>query len=106
MSEKHMTTAVVVPNPDMPELDQPIVVTAEETPTALEIRDRLLSNPRLGGSDLQVRILDGRAKISGTVLTEQQREIALGIAGSVVGNDRVDDDILTGEQAGYSACEA
>jgi osmotically-inducible protein OsmY len=104
--ERPMTTSVVVPSDRMPGLEEPIVVSAEETPIALRIRDALLADPRIGGSDLQVRMSDEHAVISGTVRTEEQRDVALNIAGRYVGRDRVTDDIQTGDQASYSVCEA
>ncbi len=106
MDDEHsMTISVAVPGEEMPGLEEPIVVSAEETPIALKIRDALLSEPHLGGADLQVRVRDERAIISGDVRTEEQKDIALNIAGRYVGRDRVTDEIQTGGQIGYF-CEA
>jgi len=100
-----IVTSVAWPGEELPDLSEPIVVSAQETPIALEIRDALISEPRLGGSDLQVLVRDERAIISGDVRTEEQRDIALNIAGRYVGRDRVTDEIQTGAQIGYF-CEA
>lgn len=103
--ERVMTTSVAVPGADMPGMEEPIVVSSEVSSIALEIRDALLSDPRLGGADLQVRVLNDHATISGDVRTEEQKEVALKIAGRFVGRDRVIDEIQTGTQISYF-CEA
>ena len=106
MDDEHsMTISVAVPSEEMPDLEEPIVVSAEETPIALKIRDALLAEPRLGGADLEVRVRGEHATISGDVRTEEQKDIAVSIAGRYVGRDRVTDEIQTGVQVSYF-CEA
>lgn len=94
-------TSVAVPGEDRPGLEEPIVVSAEETPIALKIRDALLSEPGLGGADLEVRIRGELVTLSGTARTEDQKDLALNIAGRFVGRDRVTDEIRTDEQISY-----
>ena len=98
-------TSVAVPGEDRPGLEEPIIVSAEETPVALKIRDALLSESRLGGADLEVRVRGELATLSGTVRTEDQKDLALNIVGRFVGRDRVTDEIQTDEQTSYF-CEA
>lgn len=105
MSDIPMTTSIAIPGRDMPDLQEPIVVSAEQSVTAVNIRDGLLSDARLGGVDLQVRMSGDNAVISGDVRTEDQRDVALSIAGHYVGPDHVKDDMQTGDQISYF-CEA
>jgi len=92
-------TAVSVPN------GKSVVVTAEESPVAVQIRDALLAESSMAGANLEVRMRDDHAVLSGTVVSEEQKETALNIAGRYVGRDRVIDDIQTGEEISYF-CEA
>jgi len=92
-------TAVSVPN------GESVVVTAEESPVAVQIRDALLAESSMAGANLEVRMRDDHAVLSGTVVSEEQKETALNIAGRYVGRDRVIDDIQTGEEISYF-CEA
>ncbi|MCL6629879.1 MAG: BON domain-containing protein, partial [Armatimonadetes bacterium] len=82
-------TAVSVPN------GESVVVTAEESPVAVQIRDALLAESSMAGANLEVRMRDDHAVLSGTVVSEEQKETALNIAGRYVGRDRVIDDIQT-----------
>ena len=100
-----MTTSVAVPGEEQPDLEEPIIVSAEETPIALVIRDALLGEARLGGANLQVRVHGEHATLSGSVRTEEQKDLALNIAGRYVGRDRVTDEVQTGAQVSYF-CEA
>jgi len=103
--ETPIVTSVAVPGEETPGLEEPIVVSAEETPIALRIRDALLAEPRLGGADIAVRMHDERVTLSGDVRTEEQKDLALNIAGRYVGRDRVTDQLQTGGQISYF-CEA
>ncbi|GEM_PF-4571084 len=105
MSELPMVTSVAMPWEHEPDMEEPIVVSAEEHPLALTIRDALLTEPELGGADLEVRVRDERIVLSGIVYDEDQRERVLSIAGRFVGRKRVTDEIETGEQMSY-VCEA
>lgn len=101
MNDKEIpeVTAVSVPN------GESVVVTAEESPVAVQIRDALLAEPSMAGANLEVRMRDDHAVLSGTVVSEEQKETALNIAGRYVGRDRVTDDLRTGEEISYF-CEA
>ena len=70
-----------------------VTVSAEENPTALAIRDDLLSEPRLGGAGLEVKVRDLNVRISGTVLTPEQRDVAMNIVGRHTACDRIEDAI-------------
>lgn len=83
-----------------------IIVSAETSPAALKIRDAFLAESGLEGADLRIEMDGNRAVISGIVLTEDQRELSLRIAGRYVGRDRVVDKIETGDQFGIEVCEA
>ncbi len=69
------------------------------------IRDALLTEPGLGGADIQVRMQHEQVTLSGDVRTEEQKDLALNIAGRYVGRDRVTDELQTGSQISYF-CEA
>lgn len=101
MNDKEIpeVTAVSVPN------GESVVVTAEESPVAVQIRDALLAESSMAGANLEVQMRDDHAILSGTVISEEQKETALNIAGRYVGRDRVIDDIQTGEEISYF-CEA
>lgn len=92
-------TAVSVPN------GESVIVTAEESPIAVQIRDALLADSSLAGANLEVRMRDDHAIVSGTVVSEEQKATALNIAGRYVGRDRVIDNIQTGGEISYF-CEA
>lgn len=92
-------TAVSIPD------GESVIVTAEESPVAVQIRDALLAESSLAGANLEIRMRDDHAILSGTVISEEQKETALNIAGRYVGRDRVIDDIQTGEEISYF-CEA
>ena len=99
MNDEDMTIATTIPG------DGPVTVSAEENPTALKIRDDLLAESRLGGSDLEVKVHDLTVNISGTVLTPEQRDIALNIVGRHVGCDQIEDSIEIADEGSYF-CEA
>jgi osmotically-inducible protein OsmY len=91
-------TAASVPNGNS------IVVTAEELPIALQIRDALLAENSLAGAVLEVRMRNDNIVLSGTVASKEQREIALDIAKHYAGHDRIINEIQTSEEIG-SFCE-
>lgn len=100
MKEATMVTSVA-----MSDSKNPIVVTSESSPTAIAIRDGLLSDTRLAGADLNIQVLDNHVIVSGEVESEEQRDVALNIVGRYVGRDRVYDELLTPDQISYF-CEA
>ena len=104
-SETPMVTSVAMPWEHEPDMEEPIIVSAEETPLALTVRDALLREPELGGADLEVRVKGDCLVLSGVVYDQSQKERALSVAGRFVGRRHVTDEIETGEQVGY-VCEA
>ena len=82
-----------------------VTVSAEENPTAIKIRDDLLAEPRLSGADLEVKVHGSIVRISGTVLTPEQRDIALNIVSRHVGCDQIQDALEIGDGGSYF-CEA
>lgn len=82
-----------------------VTVSAEENSTALRIRDDLLAEPRLGGAELEVKVHDDHIRISGSVLTPEQRDIVLNIVGRHVGPYGIEDAIEIADQ-GTDFCEA
>lgn len=100
MKEKPMVTSVsLVDSKDV------VVVSAEESPTALRIRDGLLSDARLRGIDISIRVEGGKVVLSGEIKNEDQRSAIVIVARRYVGPNRVVDDLQTPEQASYF-CEA
>lgn len=97
MNDEDMTIATTVHGD--------VTVSAEENPTALAIRDDLLSEPRLGGADLEVKVHDLCVHISGTVLTPEQHDIVLNIVGRHAGCDHIEDAIEIANAGAYF-CEA
>ena len=83
-----------------------VIVSSEQSPIAIKIRDALLAESRLGGAYLRINMQGNSAVVSGSIRTEDQRNLALNITGRYVGRDRVIDNIETGEQISYNVCEA
>ncbi len=54
---------------------------------AADLRERLVSDPRIGEQDIQVAVVAGRIVISGSVATEARREAISEVAVEVVGPD-------------------
>lgn len=104
-AETPMITSVAMPWEHEPDMEEPIIVSAEEHPLALTVRDALLTEPELGGADLEIRLRGDSLVLSGIAYDESQRERALSIAGRFVGRRHVIDEIETGEQVSYF-CEA
>lgn len=107
MSDEHtsIVTSIAIPGEEMPDLEEPIVISAEEVPVALEIRAALISTSTLGGATLHIATKDNNVTISGRVRSERQHELALSIAGRYVGRDRVIDRIDVEMDTSYF-CEA
>lgn len=103
-SAKVVTAAVQIQSPAGGQ--DTIIVSTENEPVALKIRDALLSDSRLGGADLDIRVQGKHAIVSGSIRADEQRDLALKIAGRYVGRDRVVDQMQTGEQLSYDVCEA
>jgi hypothetical protein len=70
---------------------------------AADLRERLVSDPRIGEQDIQVAVVAGRLVISGSVATEARRDAISEVAVEVVGPDhrnlvtvvRVDGPVVT-----------
>lgn len=84
-----MVTSVAMPSPEMPDLEAPIVVSADQNPAAIRIRDALVTEPQLGGVDITVHVMKGHAEISGTMTHSDQREIVTAIASRYIPLERV-----------------
>jgi osmotically-inducible protein OsmY len=82
--------------------DEPVLVSCEENPLAISIRDAILAERRLGGANLRVDMHGKQVVLSGRVKTDDQRTLSLNIAGRYVGRDRVIDQLKMGEQIGSS----
>ncbi len=96
-------TSVAVPGDERPGLREPMIVSVEAIPAALEIRDALFSEPRLGGANLKVWLRGENARVEGHVPTEEQRDIIIEIMRRFV--KRIVVEVLTGDQTSYF-CEA
>ncbi len=78
-------TSIAVPSAHEPEIKQPIIITAEEEPTALVIRDSLITEPKLGGADIEIRIDEDKVILSGKVVSEEQKNLIIKTAKRFIG---------------------
>jgi osmotically-inducible protein OsmY len=58
-----------------------------------QIEDKVAHEPALHGTDIKINVENTSVSLTGTVDTEQQHNLALGIAQSLAGDRTIDDKI-------------
>ncbi|MDI6829372.1 MAG: BON domain-containing protein [Armatimonadota bacterium] len=86
-------TSIAAPSAHEPEIKEPIIITAEEEPTALAIRDSLITEPKLGGADIEIRIDEGKVILSGKVISEEQKNLIIKTTRRFIGYKHLVDEL-------------
>ena len=87
------------PNDQMPpDTHAPAHQELSTTEVQKQIQNKISDEPGLAGSNVSVNVDDRSVTLTGTVNSEQQHDLALGIARSLAGDRPIDDKIALRSQ--------